>query len=367
MRILMVSLDFPPTVGGIAAHVYELSRAMVRKGHEVMVLTRKRKEHRTDEKVAGIEVRRVALRLAAPFYGFFLNAAIRRLIREKRPDIVHIHGLAPLEWLKSLSLPLVYTNHTSGYLARIRKGSARRMFLLRRYFSKPDLILAPSRELLEIPFTVRARLCYIPNGVDEDQYVFSMDDRRMVRNKLGFEEKNRVGILTRRLVEKNGVVFFAKACEFLKKDPNLRFILVGDGTEAPAIRELLEKHMDHRFVMTGSLKHHEILPYYSAADFAVLPSLMEATSISGLEAMSYGLPLVGTRVGGIPDLIEDEKTGLLCEPADAKSLAEAVLRLQTMDMKAMGAAGRKRVEENFTWEGIAEKTIAAYKEASCAC
>lgn len=362
MRILMVSLDFPPVVGGISAHVYELSKTMVQQGHEVIVLTRARKGLPDREECDGIEVRRVVLRLAAPFYGLFINAAIHRLVREKHPDLVHVHGMAPLEWLQPLSAPLVYTNHTSGYLARIQKGGIRRMFFLRRYLSKPNLILAPSQELLQIPFRIPAHLRYIPNGVDVKRYRFSGKDRILIREKYGFSEKDRVGILTRRFVEKNGVIFFAKACEFLKKETSLRFILIGDGPEAASVRNLLEKHVEGRFIMTGSLMHPEILPYYSAADFSVLPSLMEATSISGLEAMSYGLPLVGTRVGGIPDLIEDRKTGLLCEPASAESLADAIVQLLTLDMKTMGYRGRKRVEEEFAWDRIAEKTLDAYKE-----
>lgn len=358
----MVSLDFPPTVGGIAAHVHELSRAMVRLGHEVMVLTRKVEGFAEAEQILGMQIRRIGLFGAAPFYGLSTDRAIRRLADSFCPDLVHIHGMAPLEWLRPLSLPLVYTNHTSGYLARIRKGGLRRMFFLRRHLRKPDLILAPSRELLEIPFPVPGLLRYIPNGVASERYRFDAKDRERVRRDLGFQPEHRVGILTRRMVEKNGVAYFAEACEQLRTDEGLRFILVGDGSEADRVRTLLTRFFEGRFVMTGSLRHEEILPYYSAADFAVLPSLMEATSISGLEAMAFGLPLVGTRVGGIPDLIEEGRTGLLCEPADPESLAQAILRLQTLDMRTMGMAGRRRVEEEFDWLRIGEKTLAAYKE-----
>ncbi|MDY0162976.1 glycosyltransferase family 4 protein [Desulfobotulus sp.] len=358
----MVTLDFVPKVGGIAAHVYELSRAMVRLGHSVMVLTRRVEGIPDSENLDGMEVRRIRLWGSAPFYGISTDRAIRGFMKTFSPDCVHVHGMAPLEWLRPLPVPLVYTNHTSGYLARVRKGGLRRMFFLRRHLKRPDLILAPSQELLEIPFSVPGLLRYVPNGVDSERYRFNPADREAVRRDLGFLPEHRVGILTRRMVEKNGVIFFAKAAFYLKADENLRFILVGDGPEAEAVKGLLSQHFRDRFVMTGSLRHEKILPYYSAADFAVLPSLMEATSISGLEAMAFGLPLVGTRVGGIPDLIEEGQTGLLCEPADPRSLAEAILRLQTLDMKAMGVAGRRRVEGEFDWLRIGEKTLAAYKE-----
>jgi len=362
MRILMVSLDFPPTVGGIAAHVYELSRAMASLGHSVSVLTRKLAGQPNVQTLDGLEIQRITLWGAAPIYGLSTDRAIHSLVRHLNPDLVHVHGMAPLEWLRPLTVPLIYTNHTSGYLARIRKGGIRRMFFLRRNLKKPRLILAPSRELLEIPFPVPALLRYIPNGVNTAAYRFHAEDRDRIRKELGFLPEDKVGILTRRMVQKNGVIYLAEAIELLKSDERLRLILVGDGPEAAKVRNLLSRHFAGRFVMTGSLTHGDILPYYSAADFAVLPSLMEATSISGLEAMAFGLPLVGTRVGGIPDLIDEGRTGLLCDPASARSLADAILRLQGMDMHAMGVASRKRVEETFDWRCIAEKTLAAYNE-----
>ena len=76
----------------------------------------------------------------------------------------------------------------------------------------------------------------------------------------------------------------------------------------------IEENFKDWFILLGSKKHHEIIDYYSASDLSILPSLMEATSISGLEAMAASLPLVGTRVGGIPVLIQDGINGYLCEP-----------------------------------------------------
>ena len=113
--------------------------------------------------------------------------------------------------------------------------------------------------------------------------------------------------------------------------------------------------------MLGAMNHDEIIPYYSAADFSILPSLMEATSISGLEAMASSLPLVGTRVGGIPDLIEEGKNGLLCRPADEEDLAEKIGALLEADLRALGAHSRHLVENNFAWPQIARRTVQAYE------
>ncbi|MBU0485944.1 MAG: glycosyltransferase family 4 protein [Proteobacteria bacterium] len=360
MNILMISMDFPPTVGGISAHVYELSNTLAKAGHQVTVLARELKDGQSYPPLSNIKLHTIKLQLISPLYGLQITRKIKKLLPAVKPDIIHIHGMGPLEWYNIKSVPLVYTNHTSGYLKRIKKGGIRRMALLKRLFKKPDLFLAPSRELLETPFPVAAPKVFISNGIDAKKYQFNQEQRQTLRKELGIEELQPLGILTRRLVEKNGVAFLAKATKHLKNQ-NLRLLLIGDGPERPVIERELSHHFAGRFQMLGSMTHDAIVPFYSAADFSILPSLMEATSISGLEAMASGLPLLGTNVGGIPELIENEGNGLLCRPADEKDLAEKIDLLLTMDLKKLGARSRELVEEKFDWQQIAQQTITAYE------
>lgn len=362
MNILMVSLDFPPTVGGIAAHVYELSRALSGIGHRVSVVTRQLQgQNQPFARLDGLDIYRIRLRWAAPLYGHQINRFIHSKLPDIQPDIIHVHGMAPLEGYDVKGVPLVYTNHTSGYLERIRKRGIRRMALLRRLFAKPQLFLAPSRELLEVPFPIEAAKVYIPNGVDAEKYRFDALSRRELRASMGLRDESVVGILTRRLVAKNGVIHLARATNFLDH-PRLHFVLIGDGPEYDAIYACLEKHFAKRYTMLGAMHHDEIVPYYSVADFSVLPSLMEATSISGLEAMATSLPLIGTRVGGIPDLIEEGKNGFLCNPADDVDLAKKINSLLQGDLRALGANSRQLVETKFAWPQIARRTAMAYEK-----
>jgi glycosyltransferase involved in cell wall biosynthesis len=90
--------------------------------------------------------------------------------------------------------------------------------------------------------------------------------------------------------------------------------------------------------------------------------LMEATSISGLEAMSVGLPLVGTRVGGIPDLIQDGKNGYLCNPSDDEDLAHKIDQLLASDFSAFGEMSEKYVKKQFSWSQIACQTVDVYNK-----
>ena len=360
MNILMISIDYPPVPGGISAHVYELSKALAKAGHRVAVVTRRRGTEAEKSTDNGWEVYRVALRYVALIYGLQLRNYVKKLLPDFQPDIIHIHGMGPLEWYNIGHSPLAYTNHTSGYLKRIQKGGWRRMFMLKRHFRKVDLFLAPSPELLHVPFPIGAPQRFIANGVDAGKFLHSQDKRRAIRHDLGIGKDDIVAIVTRRLVDKNGVIYLARAAQFLH-NREIRFIVIGDGPERAAVETEFTRHCGNHAIFLGNKSHEEIVDYYSAADFSVLPSLMEATSISGLEAMAAGLPLVGTKVGGIPELIKDGINGYLCTPADPADLAKSINGLLARDFKAMGHNSRKMVEEQFDWQQIAEKTLGAYR------
>jgi glycosyltransferase involved in cell wall biosynthesis len=362
LNIAMLSEDYPPVLGGISNHVYELSKAVSALGHHVTVLTRY-DPSRDIEKYGSTlkDLYQFKLRLMAPTYGLQVNRFIRRCLPVIQPDLIHVHGMGPLEWCGVKSLPLVYTNHTSGYLRRIKKGGFRRMYTLRRIFRKPRLFLAPSKELLQIPFPVDAEKEFIPNGVDSAKYKRVQGDRARIREQLGFQDEDIVGILTRRLVKKNGVIYLARAAGHIKNQ-HIRFLLIGDGDQRDSVEKVFQQHFPHRFLMLGAMPPERIVPYYSAADFSVLPSLMEATSISGLEAMAASLPIVGTHVGGIPEFLIDGETGFLCKPADPEDLATKIDLLATKVLSELGAKARNTVEQRFAWQRIAAQTVEAYKK-----
>lgn len=361
MKILMVSLDYPPTVGGITAHVYELSQALKNIGCDVSVATRfVDKNQKEFENIDGIHIYRFDLKYFGFTYGYQINRFLKNLIKENQFDIIHIHGMRPLEFYNIKDIPLVYTNHTSGYLKRIKKGGYR-IPILKRLFNKPKLFLAPSEELLEVPFAFDAKKVFISNGVISSKFTRNEEVRKKLRAELSIKDDEKLAIMTRRMVWKNGINYLALATKYIKND-TLKLLFIGDGEQFQEVKKILEKNFKNRFILLGSKEHHEIIDYYSASDISILSSLMEATSISGLEAMAASLPLVGTSVGGIPVLIKDGINGYLCEPMDPKDLAEKIDMLLDNDFKKMGENSKKFVEEKFDWIQIAEKTLGEYKE-----
>ena len=361
MNILMVSLDYPPTVGGISAHVYEISQALKHIGCNVSIATKCLHEDQKEfETLEGVDVHRFDLKFVGCTYGCQINDFVEKLIRKKHFDIIHIHGMRPLEFYNIKKIPLVYTNHTSGYLKRIRKGGYR-IPILKRLFAKPKLFLAPSEELLEIPFDIPAKKVFISNGVISDKFTRNEEVRNQLRSTLGIKNDEVLAIVTRRMVWKNGLTYLAQSTKYIQNN-KVKFIFIGDGEDFNVVKNILEENFQNRFILLGSKNHDEIIDYYSASDLSILPSLMEATSISGLEAMAASLPLVGTKVGGIPVLIQDGINGYLCEPEDPKDLAEKIDKLLDKDLVKMGENSKKFVEDKFDWIQIAEQTLSEYKE-----
>ena len=231
---------------------------------------------------------------------------------------------------------------------------------MRKLFNKPNLILAPSEELLDIPFDVQAKKVFISNGVIAQKFKRDEQKRKELREVLNYNDSDIVAIVTRRMVWKNGVEFLAQATQYIK-NKKLKILFIGDGEEKNKIVQHLEKYFQGRYVMLGEKTHEEIIGYYSAADLSILPSLMEATSISGLEAMAASLPIVGTKVGGIPVLIQEGINGYLCEPSDPINLAEKIDQLLSSDYISMGKNSTKLAMENFDWSIIAKETVKAYE------
>jgi glycosyltransferase involved in cell wall biosynthesis len=359
MHLLMVSLDFVPTVGGITAHVYELSKELIHHGCKVTIITRAVPGRELHEHIEGMDVYRIDLKFVGTSYGLQINRYIKKHLNTINPDIIHIHGMRPLEFYSIKDIPLAYTNHTSGYLKRIKKGGYR-IPILKRLFSKPKLFLAPSEELLEIPFEIKAKKVYIPNGVISEKFARNETNRTEVRKELKLKKEDILAIVTRRMVWKNGVKYLAEATQHIK-NKNLKLLFIGDGEEFSNIKSILDKQFKDRFFMLGAKEHHEIIKYYSAADLSILPSLMEATSISGLEAMAASLPIVGTTVGGIPELVKNGITGYLCAPENPQDLALKIDLLLESDYKKMGQNACDMVKKDFDWDTITQKTIQEYK------
>ena len=358
MKIIMVSNEFPPSIGGVQTHVYELSRAMVRLGHHVTVVTRLSDLSLPKEEfMDGVKVIRKKLSNNHFLYDFKLHRLLKKLIQKEGYQALHIHGMRPLKACKGLGVPVVFTNHTSSFLKRAKKG-AKVLEKMRKQLVIADHILAPSDELVEATLKTgyEGPTSFISNGVDIGRF-FPRENQ--IRVGLGIPEDAFVVVLARRLVEKNGVLYFAKAIAMTKRE-DLHVIVAGDGADRSAFEKIVEyAGCQDRVHFLGGVDNNKMPEVFSAGDVSVLPSLMEATSIAGLEAMACEIPLIGTNVGGIPVIIEDYQSGILVEPKSPEELSNAMIKLcdDRALAKEMGAYSLDKVKKEFSWDVIAQKTL----------
>ncbi|MCY4229331.1 MAG: glycosyltransferase family 4 protein [Alphaproteobacteria bacterium] len=368
MNILCLTVEYPPKVGGIATHTAELARHLSLLDNTVTVFTPGTGGNLRTAQSPSLTIYRQRFRYSGwPLFDLQLALWLRRHTAEAKPDIIHVHGMKPLPATRGFAdVPTVFTNHTSGFLKRLRSSQYRKSRTLRR-LEHVSALIAPSRELAEASREIgySGPVHYIPNGVDTGAFRFDADARARHRKSWACGD-DAVLLLARRLVPKNGVKDFAEACGYLADYP-CRIVIAGDGPERPEMEEIFAvSGLRERVLFLGSVPNPEMPGIYSAADIAVLPSHMEATSISGLEAMACGLSLVGTDVGGIPDLISDGVTGSLVPARDPQALAAGIRNLveSSPRRQAFGDAARQKAVSRFAWPEIARRTLEVLVEAA---
>jgi glycosyltransferase involved in cell wall biosynthesis len=202
------------------------------------------------------------------------------------------------------------------------------------------------------------------NGVPSDFACTDPAARGQVRREFGIPPASPVVISVGRLDSVKGHIYLVEAAARVREAvPNARFLLVGSGPEESRLRRrAAELNMGDGLIFAGL--RHDVARLLAAADVAVLPSLYEGFGLAAVEAMAAGMPVVGTRVGGLPEVIVDGETGLLVPPASPEGMAEAVIRLcRDADLRRrLGDAGRERHAQRFTLDRMIREFENIYGE-----
>lgn len=236
--------------------------------------------------------------------------------------------------------------------------------LHRLVFKKADYITAISQDLKKRALRSGAScpIAIIPNGVDIGKYDRANPVEALVRS-----EGEKIIITTSRLVEKNGVDDLIKSLPHLTD--NIKLWILGTGPDEGQLHHLAkELNVENRITFFGFVAGDLIPSYLKAADVFVRPSLSEGLGNSFLEAMACGIPVVGTKVGGIPDFLKDGLTGWFCEVKNPQSIAqkiEHIFKLENRDEVATVADNASRlVRENYNWEMVAIDMGKIFKEVN---
>jgi len=395
-----------PPRGSIPIWTSEVARCLTRSCDVVIYTTRGRLQPKV-EYDEGIQYRRMLTarnrryfsrlhkllnrvsRYASSLYYLDYILQVANDLRAQQCDVVHIHNFsqfAPVIRTFNPSIKIVLHMHCE-WLTQLDRR------MIERRLRKVDLIIGCSEyitEKIRRRFPQFASRCHtVFNGVDVN--FFMRQDNHNITEK----DKTRRLLFVGRVSPEKGVHVLLDAFQIIagrhpqtqleiagpKKQLSLVFLRsLSDDDDAVDLASFydrsscssyfsyLQRQLDSlgiasRVTFSGSIPHTHLVNHYRNADVLINPSFSESFGMSLIEAMSCEVPVVATRVGGMPEIVEEGKTGLLVEPGNAPALAEAILSLLANEdsRRSMGKAGRQRVLELFSWEQISKKILCQYQ------
>ncbi|MBC1954179.1 glycosyltransferase family 4 protein [Listeria welshimeri] len=371
-HIVMVSHDFLPNIGGVAVYVYELSKALIARGHRLTVLSKYEsfsKKNRTEE-LDGIRIIRVPImpikKVNDKLYSKRMRQLIKSIEKAEKVDVVHWQTLnKDAKMMQGIQVQAleVYTNHLSWFRMLYNDKNYAK---IRKLIKEPDVIICPSHEIERMTADLfkEAKIVYLPNGVDEKSFIPDEVNRSIVRKQYGISSQETVVVSTNRMEPVKGMSYLIEAIpQILNKYNQVTFLIAGDGSQLEKFEDKLKKYTNKsgKVIFTGRLTNQEIKNVINAADIYVQPSLMEGCSIAIIEAMSCGKVVIASNVGGNPDVISKE-LGLLVPAKSVVALKEAIEYCieNPEECKLMGKYSRERVEKQLNWTVLAQEIEQIY-------
>jgi len=299
-----------------------------------------------------------------------------KVVEKNDLNLIHAHfaypeGLVGLLANRRTGKPLVVTVHGYDILVEPSIGYGIRLDLrldniVRKVLNEADAIIAASRAAFNESIKIvenTEKVYLIPNGVDIKRFNPSLDGS-YIKRKWGISDHVKVIFTLRAHEPKYGIEYLLRAASLLKRN-NVIFVIGGDGSLRPYHKRLaIDLGIKEKTIFTGKIPQNEVPHYYAMSDIVVVPSLQEAFGLVVSEALACGKPVIGTKVGGIPDQIIDGYNGFLVKPKDHKEIAEKILWLleHPDEAKRMGMNGRRIVEEKFDVEKRIDRIIEVYEK-----
>jgi glycosyltransferase involved in cell wall biosynthesis len=399
--------SFVPPVesGSIPIWTYEVIRRLKEQNCEFVVYSKQKKGLPKEEWREGILCRRVSIKLDMfshkfirhipfvcsrnyPFYAsmFYHPLYIRNIARDLQGqdcDVIHVMNFSQFVPILRAFNPdsKIVLNMRCDWLTQLPLAVGQQRL------AKTDMMMGCSDYVthdVQRAYPEKADRCQtVYNGVDVENFV-----GRRIRKK---ESDERCLLFVGRLSPEKGLHILLEAfAQVVKRYSKVHLNIVGPESMAPIdfivnsdsdekVRNLASfysgSYLEHlkrqmsseiasRVRFTGFIPHSGLNAYYDEADILINPSFIESFGRSLIEAMACGLPVIATKIGGMPEVVEEGRTGLLVESGDVSALTDAIVRLLEDEplRLSMGQAGRERVEKYFSWDAVSANLLARYEE-----
>ncbi len=351
MRIIIVADLYYPFINGIVRQVEGLALALKNDGHDVLIVAPGRRGQPEREVREGIDhwtipsVKGVIspdLNIARPIFRRF-----DKIVSTWQPDVIHIQSelfiaQAAKRSAKKYRIPYLFTYHNFTYQSKGKwwrpADLAYQVYLKQLYGNR--VITVPAQSTIE--FLTREygpkNYLYMPNGINLSQFSRRQRSKAEAKQELGLSGKKVFIYIGRLSVEKrviDGITGFHN-----HPDPDIRYIVVGAGTQLKHLKDIAANWHDDRIVFTGKLEKDQVRIYYEAADACLFPSPVENHSIAMLEALSFGIPILGANAGGLGTTLHHGIDGLLFPPFSPPAVTKAISQYL-----AMSSQERQRMSE----------------------
>ena len=355
---------------GAEAVILDLCRCMRRGGETALIGVFANSGQRNTELEARAQAEGIAIHTIACRGQLDLSvpSRLRDLVRTQAVNVVHAHGYKAdvyAYWAlrNSRTTALVSTCHTwyDNDLALRLYGMLDRLVL--RRFGRVVAVSEAVWEQLLRAGVCQNRVRRIRNGVDLRSFA------AVARSPLrppedGLNPSLTVGLVGRLAREKGVDLYLRAAAAVLEQAPSTRFVVVGDGPDRAALEALIgELSLTEHATLLG--RRDDMPGFYGSLDLMVSASRQEGLPVALLEGMASGLPIVAAAAGEIPNIVQQDRTGLLVPVEDPQALASAILQLLTNpDQRLrMGCAGRTRVTQEFSADRMTTEYLQVYQEA----
>lgn len=383
MKILVLAWEYPPRiVGGIARHVAELYPELVKRGHEIHLVTVEFGQAPRYEVVDGIYVHRVMI---GPSHDFFhwvvnMNESMGRhggkLLTEEGPfDIIHAHdwlvGDAAIALKHTFKTPLVVTIHATEhgryngiYTDQQRYIHGKEMLLA---YNAWRIIVCTNYMRLEVERALQSpwdKIDVVYNGIRAEKKQRDPDfDYQNFRRRFARDDEKIVYYVGRMTYEKGVSVLLSAAPKVIQEmGDHVKFVLIGGGNANHLKRQAWDLGIWHKCFFTGFMPEDDLDRFQTIADCAVFPSLYEPFGIVALESFAARVPVVVSDTGGFPEVVRHGKTGIVTWANNPDSLAWGILEVLRNPDYARWLVDNayEDLDRRFRWDKLAQQTEAVY-------